>query len=93
MFFKDLNLSSTLFGIMLTAPSDIIPIILAGDPDTMENGGKTMSAGTVVPASILTKSFNMHLRKCILCKCNLRKHNLLQSDQIRSDQIETRYSA
>ena len=66
-------------------------------------GGKTVSAGTVVPASILTKSFRMHLRKCNLWKYssrkyslrghNLWKHNSLQSNQIWSDQIKIRYSA
>lgn len=58
---RDLNLSAKLLGIIVTLPSDISPIILAGDPATIENGGITISAGTVVPSSMRMKSFNMHL--------------------------------
>jgi hypothetical protein len=59
---RALNLSTRLFGTTLTDPSGISPIILAGDPETMENGGITMSGGMVVPASTTTKSFKIHLK-------------------------------
>lgn len=58
---RALNLSIKLLGITVTDPSGICPIILAGDPETMEKGGITMSGGMVVPASTVTKSFRMHL--------------------------------
>ena len=48
---------------MVTVPSGISPTILAGDPETIEKGGRTMSGGTVVPVSIFTKSFSIHLYK------------------------------
>ena len=58
---RDLNLSTKLFGSIVTVPSGTSPTILAGDPATIEKGGMTISAGTVVPFSTRVKSFNMHL--------------------------------
>ena len=59
---RALNLSTRLFGTTVTEPSGISPIILAGDPETMEKGGITISGGIVVPDSTTTKSFRIHLK-------------------------------
>jgi hypothetical protein len=60
--FNALNLPVKLRGIVVTAPSGTSPIILAGQPATIEKGGRTISGGTVVPASTWTKSFKIHLQ-------------------------------
>jgi hypothetical protein len=59
---RALNLSTRLFGTTVTEPSGISPIILAGDPETIEKGGITISGGIVVPDSTTTKSFRIHLK-------------------------------